>query len=113
MTEGTLENVDDTAGFLLERLGFMPVVCSVMSAEMFVFLTLEEIVDGAVSTALFGNSSKLFLEEIVGGVGSNPSELFLADCLLENLGFLPADCSMMSALLSALSGKPSLVTSHL
>ena len=69
--------MDDTDLFLLERLGFMLVVCSVMSAEMFVFLTLEEIVDGAVSTAVFGNSSELFLEEIVDGVGNNPSELFL------------------------------------
>ena len=90
----------------------MPVVCSVMSAEMFVFLTLEEIVDGAVSTALFDNSSKLFLEETVDGVGSNPIELFLADCLLEHLGFIPAG-SLMSALLSALLGKLSLVTSLL
>ena len=70
----------------------MPIVCSVKSAEMFVFLTLEGIADGAV----LGNSSKVFLEEIVGGAGSDPSELFLAFCLLEHLGFSPADCSMKS-----------------
>ena len=87
----------------------MLVVCSAMSAEMFVFLTLEDIVEEAVSTALFGNSSDLFLEEIVDGVGSDSSKLFLADCLLERLNF----CSLMSALLSALLGKPSLVVTSL
>ena len=73
----------------------MPAVCFVKSAEVL----LEGIVDGAVITASLGNSSKLFLEEIVGGAGSDPSELFLAFCLLERLGFSPADCSMTSSLL--------------
>ena len=84
----------------MDRLSFIPLVCSVKLAEFFV--------DGAVITAL-GNS----IELIVGGAGSDPSELFLAFCLLERLGFSPADCSVTSLLLSALLGKLSLVASFL
>ena len=55
--------------------------------KIFVFLTPEEIVDGAGISAVFGDSSELFLEEIVDGVGINSSELFQANCLPEHLGF--------------------------
>ena len=108
-TDVSSNDPGDTDLFLVDRLSFMLAVCSVKSAE----LLLEGIVDGAVITALLGNNSKLFLEEIVGGAGSDPSELFLAFCLLERLGFSPADCSVMSAPPSALLGKPSLVASLL
>ena len=57
----------------------------------------EETEDGAGSTAVFSNSN----------------ELFLTDNLLERLGFIPAGCSLMSALLSALLGKPSLAVTSL
>ena len=46
----------------------------VMSAKMLVSLTPEKTEDGAGSTAVFSNSN----------------ELFLTDCLLERLSFIPA-----------------------
>ena len=79
-TEASSSVPGDSDLFLVDRLSFMPAVCSVKSAE----LLLEGIVDGAVITALLGNSSEL-LEDIVGGAGSDPSELFLAFCLMDCL----------------------------
>ena len=107
-----------------------------MSAEMFKFLKLEEIVGGAGGTAVLSSSSELFLtacllvfltpEEIVDGAGStavfgNSSELFLEEIVdgvgINSSGLFLADCQLerlgFCSLLSALLGNPSLVVTSL